>query len=1358
MLDFTDFLEQWEMKDLDILFPKQEGCGSLDPPPLYFTSGGALRQWRSISEEGQRQIIEYMLPAVPNPLSKDRGTICNALLPVRGTPNGHRIPENKTLYSNQIMPGMRHSKKSEPIETVAQNAAYNGASAYLKSNNDGDAASQAKIDARCWQAAFDISQAFTADGRSLSSVGLNNDTTMQQTLPSKQPVNKKSHAKNVALALSHSLFARSKKCKEGKDATHVISRSNCTSAKLGEIQKDPTVFKGLVQNSINNTCGGNAGGRQKQQFASTEAGKERPNESALNMIDGINSLIKNQRFLADQAAYAGAAAPPPPIPKPSLSSNGNNFDGVNVMKHSLAYCQRQPHALTQKRGQNYSLPSNKTNFDEPLTKRKRTINEKSKLHRHDHTFNISETVGDFLNSEIEECRKDFSDSIGGGVVQKGLPREMAGSISYEYDEKKDRPNLSGSAIINAKLANRAIDRLDFKASGSSPPDPAHSHESCGGKGEGGPKQQFTAPGGSERSNESFTPAMNMNNDSQGSAGKINRSFNLNTSQQSSKKRPINKTTHTKNTSSIFSHILTPLAKQKRSIDSTTATNKLGGERQKQSVIHQTPEKSGSNYDNKSTLNPPIPVLPPFPRMDIHVAASSGSSLTHSGVPQARNVLPPLLPAPVAASQQPIANLSYLSKECCSHNLNPAEIPHNPLDDEYSTPLEKEVAWLTEESEVLLPLSENNAVSGNKPLLPILLNFAMKHGSLMLREMMWETFLSRVSRDSGNVVESGTRLALVDGYDLLRSCHGSETNYDNDKMRRLRKEARSALQLGFMRSESIERELNAIRGIRWREADEEVGKPGDDKKYGPAKSNQPRHRRKRLKNAAFEQVIETALGQDRNSSSRSLSTASHIPSELTQLEDEVAWLVEESLILLPEDMIDNMNASSTDTSKVRKTQSVVSAGLVTKSSEVNWDYVTTNASEQLKAELKRIGGIKRRPLQRIIRCHLTEVRVAFQKRRDEIASLLLLQGYRRDETKLSLPSHEILVQTGLDKVWAVRLMRRRQNEAATDIASSKDLRLACNARLGGKKHSAKAKAKNPQRPKKKKSLNHAIASPKKSRSLKAAARLAVTQRCDTSSILTAGEEEIAWLREEYEFDTGVKCYDWDYIEQTSSLPLLINLAEKRCTGSSVPGFSRLREMVRHIPSIKEAFESKRVDIRYAITQRGFRRDRSKHLPDIPSAPAVTPVVRKNGTSVLDIEYACPSNNAVESGGGESETTCNDDDSVAEGEGQSENNSSTQDSEDCEGGRDNASRNKKEEPNATSNDASSKTSLLLDDRNNDEDDAQMGRSDSSESLSAPDEKSEDEAVDDDDDDEYEVSSDEYEVSSDEYDVDDVMEDYC
>ena len=201
------------------------------------------------------------------------------------------------------------------------------------------------------------------------------------------------------------------------------------------------------------------------------------------------------------------------------------------------------------------------------------------------------------------------------------------------------------------------------------------------------------------------------------------------------------------------------------------------------------------------------------------------------------------------------------------------------------------------------------------------------------------------------------------------------------------------------------------------------------------------------------------------------------------------LVEESLLLLPQDMIAS-NTLSTDPKNGLQTQSYMSAGLVTQA-EIKWDYVAKNASEALKEVFNRNGGLRRRPLQRIIRYHQKEVRCAFARRRDDIASLLLLRGYRRKETEHSLPSHDLLVTTGLDKVWAVRLMRRKQTTTgAEDLASAKDLQSACNERVGDRKSSENV----PKQPKEKKT----------------GVRLNVTQKAQ-SSILTALEEEIAWVR-------------------------------------------------------------------------------------------------------------------------------------------------------------------------------------------------------------------------------------------------------
>ena len=455
---------------------------------------------------------------------------------------------------------------------------------------------------------------------------------------------------------------------------------------------------------------------------------------------------------------------------------------------------------------------------------------------------------------------------------------------------------------------------------------------------------------------------------------------------------------------------------------------------------------------------------------------------------------PLPLAPLSDAQLVTLDHPNFLNEYCRYNLTPAKIPHNPLDDDSddSLALEKEIAWLVEESKVLLPASAIGTPSENSLQLPMKLDFAWRHGSLELREKIGVAFLSEISAllkkwngmEGNNVAE----LTLVDGIKLIKACIGGQPDPWCENISRFRKIACNALQLGFRRSECIERELNEIQCLKWREAVEEVGEPGIDKRSAPKKQHRCR--------PANDALLRIALGESlvpHSSPQSDAEVASHIPLLLTQLEDEIAWLAEESLILLPRGMIDDHGASSTDSKKI---ESMVSAGLVTQC-DIDWDYITSNASENLKDELVKIGGIKRRPLQRIVRWHQKEVRVAFQKRRSDI-SLLLLRGYRRNETKLSLPSHELLVETGVYNVWAVRQMRRRHNEMTEDSVSSKDLRLACNARLGDTHHSVQSlkRQKCVRRTSKPLTKSHR-------------ASHAIVDKA-RSSILTAEEEEIAWV--------------------------------------------------------------------------------------------------------------------------------------------------------------------------------------------------------------------------------------------------------
>ncbi|KAL9186262.1 hypothetical protein ACHAXT_005500 [Thalassiosira profunda] len=518
---------------------------------------------------------------------------------------------------------------------------------------------------------------------------------------------------------------------------------------------------------------------------------------------------------------------------------------------------------------------------------------------------------------------------------------------------------------------------------------------------------------------------------------------------------------------------------------------------------------------------------------------------------------------------------------------------------------KEMAWVLEESTLMLPPNSKDAASRDE----LVLDFAWKHGSLRLREYLHKAYPSEVS-------------AKVKGWNCEANEHLSRPTVvkfvgcNQEVFRKLRQEARNALRLGYRRSEAIETELNGILYSRWKEAVEELGEPGNCAIIDPFKPKQTRHRRRRRR-SKNEALLEKALGQDKRDEKLPdglqpvaiQAAALDIPPELTPLEDEVAWLVEESLILLPDDMLSNG----------APTKCFLTAGLVTKSCEINWNFVSTHASAELKSKFEKMGGLRRRPLQRIIRYHQTEVRVSFAKRRDDIASLLLLRGYRRPETKAFLPSHDILITTGLNKVWAVRLLRRRQNEQSEDIASSKDLRSACNERVGDKRRS-ESSPKRQEKPKKPK--------------------LAATQKAQ-STILTAEEEEIAWLREEYNQETGVAIYDWEFIEENSSVPLLISLAERKVAPSifpSVPGVSKLSEMVRLGDSrVKEEYDRVRVNIRYAITQKGYRRDRSQQLPAIPAAPASFLQKPKRKTCVVDVEYAGP---CAKKSGGASTNACAD----------------------------------------------------------------------------------------------------------------------
>ncbi len=411
--------------------------------------------------------------------------------------------------------------------------------------------------------------------------------------------------------------------------------------------------------------------------------------------------------------------------------------------------------------------------------------------------------------------------------------------------------------------------------------------------------------------------------------------------------------------------------------------------------------------------------------------------------------------------------------------------------------------------------------------------------------------------------------------------------DKDRIRHLRGDVqRVVFNLGFRRSSSIGRELNVFLSERIVDA------------VGEVAAKPPRRQRIRRKRLLNDDLILTAdeVNQSVRTTAKTLdeiaSIARNIPNELSVLEDEVAFLIEESLILLPDQML----AGSAGNMPQKIITSVVSAGLSTAPDDINWNYVCENASQQLKQVLEK-KGIKRRPLQRIIRYHEAEVRVAFERRRVEICKLLILDGHRREQTRAKLPSNDLLKHVGLLNVMKVRLKYRLRSCGSSEQASNKDLRAACNNR----------NKKQRTHPKKKLiALDFTKVDPKR------------------YSVLNDTEKELCFLREEFEMEYEHSCFDWDYIEKRSSQQLRQIMSEKEVTplrvNPSVAGVSKLKKLVRlDSDEIFQAFTHLRRDIRYALLI-GFKRNlRRNHLPNLPPAPIRGCASR--GTCVVDVEYPC-----------------------------------------------------------------------------------------------------------------------------------------
>ena len=509
---------------------------------------------------------------------------------------------------------------------------------------------------------------------------------------------------------------------------------------------------------------------------------------------------------------------------------------------------------------------------------------------------------------------------------------------------------------------------------------------------------------------------------------------------------------------------------------------------------------------------------------------------------------------------PLAHTLTIS--CCNDNLNPAPIPINPLNNiEQQTPssIKHELAWLVEETVFLLPTTKDE----------ILFDLAWLFGSLDLRKLLYKTHLNLVVQrlHSQNTTKLCSETVL--GVHQILPCQ-----IDDIHFQQLRKEACEGLNLGYRRSDSLGDILDKVRRFRLRRALEERG---DHEDQVLTLGKMRRKRRRRVNQLKPTSDIVNIPGDQLN------IMAADKPLEINDIEEEIAWLIEESLLLTPNNVHVHIS---------KPKELLMSAGLVTAAPDVDWSYVIEHASNSLKTELQNIrGGLSNRSLQKIVRYSKNDVRAAFNKRREVIAKLITIGGYRRVNTAKALPSKEDLILTGLFEILQAKLMRRMQQRSKIDdAATTRDLRVACNQRLSDE-------------PTKQKSA--------------LGKRLSASNKRRNEEVLTQDEEELAWLREECEIDTNVKGYDWEYIEMYATTRLRQTMMQRGALLSvfpTVPGTSRLKTLVRlNDKRVRDAYHHKRRDIKWAIMN-GHRRDRGKdELPSAPSAPA-----KVVGTRVLDIE--------------------------------------------------------------------------------------------------------------------------------------------
>jgi hypothetical protein len=260
------------------------------------------------------------------------------------------------------------------------------------------------------------------------------------------------------------------------------------------------------------------------------------------------------------------------------------------------------------------------------------------------------------------------------------------------------------------------------------------------------------------------------------------------------------------------------------------------------------------------------------------------------------------------------------------------VPYDLISNEWklSTPLEREVAWLAEESRLLMPSS---GMMDDSRRLPLVLDFAWTHGSPKLRHGLMANLPSEVNsmlklgkhtQNNSNGSRDGSSV-VVDGY-FFRSLGNLDGVFD-----RLRGDARDAFRLGYRRTEMIEivlgSRLNMMMSMK-KAASWSRKRPISRLKNGDIISDgTPPDIMKPT------DEMTTSSSFDAKTSNKMNVVASSVPRKLNDLEEEAAWLVEESLIFIPHSTVSAKNDPACGPSTAEQTKMVISSG-PTQPSEVN----------------------------------------------------------------------------------------------------------------------------------------------------------------------------------------------------------------------------------------------------------------------------------------------------------------------------------------------------------------------------------------------------------------------------------------